>query len=265
MSGAAVATTQACCNQCGATLTGPYCQNCGQPSVAVRRSFGDAIYGQTGRLLHSLWLVVSKPGEIAREIDEARDRRSIRPGALLTNIIAVFFVVAGGLGGFDAREIIRSDPTGRVAAIASERSAARGVSTAVYYERLDNRFRSTYSVLITSSALAYALAFRLLHRRRPKSWLVHLAAGIQYLCATFLLSAVAFATARLEGGAMNEHPLLGFGTLALLGVYLVLLQRRVYGDSTGMAALKMLAVLAIGGMWDAFIAYLSLGVSLLTA
>jgi hypothetical protein len=80
------------CRLCGATLTGPYCQACGQPSAAVRRTFGDAISGQTGRVLHTLRVLVTEPGGLAREIDEARDRRSIRPGALLTNLIAVFFL-----------------------------------------------------------------------------------------------------------------------------------------------------------------------------
>src|SRR3982751_672995 len=88
------------CRLCGAELTGPYCQACGQPSLAVRRTFGDAITGQTGRLLHTLRVLITEPGGLAREIDEARDRRSMRPAALLTNLIAVFFLLAGGVGGF---------------------------------------------------------------------------------------------------------------------------------------------------------------------
>ena len=65
MSDAILSPAQTHCHQCAAALSGPYCQHCGQPSLAVRRSFGDAIYGQTGRLLHSVWLLFTKPGELA--------------------------------------------------------------------------------------------------------------------------------------------------------------------------------------------------------
>lgn len=149
------------CNQCTAVLAGPYCQSCGQPSVAVRRSFGDAIYGQTGRMLHSLWLLVAKPGELAREIDQGRDRRSMRPGALLTNLIAVFFLAAGGYGGFTAGSVLHEDPTGYAARIKAERLAERGIAEEVYDERLESRFRTEYSILITLSSFSYAFGFTL--------------------------------------------------------------------------------------------------------
>ena len=141
------------CHLCGTALTGPYCQACGQPSVAVRRTFRDAIMGQTGRLLHTLRVLVTQPGGLAREIDEARDRASMRPGALLTNLIAVFFLLAGGIGGFTADVLIAQDGRGSIAGLVAKRADARGVGPAVYHERLENRFRSTYSVLITLSSL----------------------------------------------------------------------------------------------------------------
>src|SRR3954470_12693356 len=77
------------CRVCGTTLVGPWCHGCGQASGAVQRRFGEALFGQTGKLLRTLKFLLQKPGELAAEIDENRDRNSLRPGLLLTNIAAV--------------------------------------------------------------------------------------------------------------------------------------------------------------------------------
>lgn len=253
------------CNQCAAVLTGPYCQTCGQPSLAVRRSFRDAIYGQTGRLLHTLLLVIARPGELAREIDQGRDRGSMRPGALLTNLIAVFFLAAGGYGGFTASTVLVEDPTGFAARIKAERLAERGISEEVYDERLESRFKTEYSILITLSSFSYAFAFWVVERRRGKSWLVHLAAGIQYLCFTFILTAVAFGLARLTGVGLAQHPLIGTAMLVVLAAYILFTLRRVYGDTLLRAAAKMLFVLLVGLVSDTLLQYVSLLIALFTA
>lgn len=253
------------CNQCTAVLTGPYCQSCGQPSLAVRRSFGDVIYGQTGRLLHTLWLVIGKPGELAREIDEARDRRSMRPGALLTNLIAAFFLIAGGVGGFSARTMIEAGPRDFADRLVAERTAARGVSREVFDERLESRFRAEYSILITLSSLSYAFAIGVVERRRRKAWLVHLAAGIQYLCFTFLTTAVLYGISRLAGFELMSHPAAVVLVLLVLGAYIATSLRRVYGDPLGVAVAKTLFVLLIGIISDSLLQYASLFIAIFTA
>jgi hypothetical protein len=133
---------------------------------------------------------------------------------------------------------------------------ARGVSEEVLAERIGSRFRSTYSVLISLSAFAYAFAFALLHRRQAKPWIVHLVAGVQYLCFTFLVSALVFGTTSLLH-VQAVTTVVGYGTIGVLAVYIFLLQRRVYGDAPGAAALKTLAVVAIGSVADSLLGVLS--------
>ena len=58
------------CRACTAPLAGPFCQNCGQPSASARRTVREVLAGQGGRLLHTLRIIVTQPGELAREIDE---------------------------------------------------------------------------------------------------------------------------------------------------------------------------------------------------
>ncbi len=253
------------CNFCGTSLTGPYCQACGQPSVVVRRTFRDAIMGHTGRLLHTLRVLLTEPGGLAREIDEARDRGSMRPGALLANLVAVFFLLAGGVGGFTSDTLIAQDPTGHIANFAAERAAERGVATSVYHERLENRFRSTYSVLITLSTLSYAAALWLVERRRRKSWLVHVAAGVQYLCITFILSALLYGGGRLLRVDAASLAPVSVATIGVLGLYVVLLLRRLYGDGWGAAIAKALVVLGIGALSDSILSFAALAIALVTA
>lgn len=253
------------CRFCRAALTGPYCQACGQPSLVVRRTFREAIMGNTGRLLHTLRVLLTEPGGLAREIDEARDRGSMRPGALLTNVIAVFFLLAGGVGGFTSDALIAQDRSGHIANFAAKRATERGVATSVYHERLENRFRSTYSVLITLTTLSYAAALWLVERRRRKSWLVHLAAGVQYLCITFILSAFVYGGGRLAGIDIAAVPFVGPAMIGVLALYIVLLLRRLYGDGWGAAAAKAIVVLVIGALSDTILSYAALAIALVTA
>jgi hypothetical protein len=252
------------CALCGAPLAGPFCARCGQADPQGGRSLREALLGQTGKLVHTVRMLLARPGELAREIDEGRDRQSLRPLTLLFNLIALFFVVGGGPGGFQAAALIRSDSSGQLEAVASGVAAQRALDRPLFDERLEHRFRTTYSLLIPFSALVYAAAIALVERRKRKSWLVHLSAAIHYLCATFLVSAVLFGMAKLAGVDLLARSALPALSLAYFAVYFVLMLRRAYGDAWPAAAAKTLFVMALGGATDAALAYVALGVSLLT-
>lgn len=262
---AAQSAATATCRECGATLTGPYCQACGQPSVAVRRSFKETLLGQTGRLAHTLVQLVLRPGELAREIDEARDRRSMRPASLLLNLIAFFFIVGGGVGGFSASSIIHRDPSGTMERTAQALAQKKGLDRALLDERVEQRFRAAYSVLVPIvSSFAYAFMLWVVERRKGKAWLVHFAAAVQYLCATFLLAAVTFGAGRVLGLDVMSMPAVQVATLLLLAAYMVVMLVRLYADAAWLAVLKTIAVLAVGGVVDGFMAYAALAVAMIS-
>ncbi|HVO87257.1 MAG TPA: hypothetical protein VMV45_01855, partial [Casimicrobiaceae bacterium] len=189
-------SAQNACAMCGVPLAGPYCQACGQPSTSAQRSFREAVLGHTGRLAHTLKLLLLQPGELGREIVEARDRQSVRPLTLLLNLIAVFFLV-GAPGTFTPSSLAEGDPSGRAAAQIEARAVHQGVSREVTLERLDRRFQSLYSVLILPSAFVYGGVLWLLHRRSGLSWLVHLAGAVHFLAFLFIVWSVVFLGARL--------------------------------------------------------------------
>ena len=253
------------CRACGVVRAGPWCQACGQPGPEVPRSFGDVLSGQSGRLVHTLRLLLLRPGELAREIAEGRDRRSVRPLTLLLNLIPLFFVIGGGAGGFNARMFMDADPTGSMATIVAKRSAARNVPPLVVQEHIEQRFRSVYSLLVVVQAFAYGLAIGVAERRKRLPWLVHIGAAIHYMCVSFLVATVAFGVGRLGGVDIAHAPLAGALVYGVVIAYMTLMLRRAYAERTVVALGKALAILIFGYVVAIALSLTALLVALYTA
>ena len=233
------------CRLCGTDLVGPYCHACGQATPDARRGLREVLLGQTGRLTHTLRMLFTRPGELAREIDEGRDRASLRPLTLLLNLIPLFFLLGGGPQGFSVRMFASNDPTHRIAAIAERAAARRNVPPAVFDERIEQRFRAVYSLLVVVQVAAYGLMLGLVERRRRKSWLVHFAAATHYMCFSFVLSIVLFGSMKLAGVNLVQHPVIGAIPMLINLTYLTLMLRRAYGDRVPLAFGKTLLVLIV--------------------
>ena len=171
------------CRACGSALAGAYCHRCGQPGPAARLRLAEALLGHSGRFLHTLRLLLTRPGELARETDECRDRDAIRPLTLLLNVVALFFLLSA-FTDFRLQAFERQDETGRLAQALQRYAAAAGVGREVYVERVERRFQSVYTLLLVASVGVYAALLWLTHRRTRKSWIVHVAAAVHYACAS---------------------------------------------------------------------------------
>lgn len=255
----------ASCRACGASRTGPYCQACGQPGPEVPRTFGDVLSGQTGRVLHTLALLFGRPGELAREIAEGRDRRSMRPLTLLLNLITLFFLVGGGAGGFSARMFLTADPTGQASAVITARSERAGVPRQVIEERIEQRFRSVYSLLVVVQAFAYGLAIGVAERRKRLPWLVHFGAAIHYMCVSTFVAMLAFGLGRLAHFDMGHAPLAGAAMYAVVIAYMTLMLRRAYDDAPAVAFGKALVILLFGYVVALLLSTLAVVIALATA
>ncbi len=232
------------CRVCGTMLAGPYCQACGQPSVAVRRTPREVLTGQTGRLAHTLRLILTAPGELAREVDEARDRPSLRPLTLRFHLAALFFLVST-FTGFGVAAIEQADSGGSMATRIDRHAAESHAGSALYRERLEHRFQAIYTVFVPLIALSYGGVIGLLHWRR-KPWLVPIARGIQYLCFIYLLLGVVWTLARAAG--LNPFGLSpGQVVVLLFGLaYATLTHRRIYPERWMPAVLKGAVVVVVG-------------------
>jgi hypothetical protein len=158
-----------------------YCHACGQPGPAARQRLSEALLGQSGRLLHTLRILLTRPGELARETDECRDRGSIRPLTLLLNVVAFFFLLSG-LTDFRLQAFERQDETGKLTQVLERRAAEVGVGRELFVERVERRFQSLYTLLLVAGVVVYATVLWLTHRRPRKTWLVHVAAAVHYVC-----------------------------------------------------------------------------------
>ena len=196
-------------------------------------------------MLHTLRLLLMRPGELAREIDEGRDRCSMRPLTLLLNLIPLFFLLGGGHGGFGTQMFVAADTTGRVERAIEQRAGRRDVPLPVMRERVEQRFRAAYSLLVVVQAATYGLAIALVERRHHKPSIVHLAAGIHYMCFSFLVSAVMFGAFKLLDDSLSSHPAAAVSILLVNATYMALALRRIYGDPPLRAAALAVTVMAM--------------------
>jgi hypothetical protein len=224
---------------------GPYCHACGQASPAAMRSLRDALTGQTGRMLYTLRRLLV-PGELAREIDRGRDRLAVRPLTLLLNLIPLFFIFGGGTGGFSAHSFIAADVTGSIAAVVAQRGEKQGVPAPLFEERVEQRFKAVYSLLVVVQALAYGAALGVVERRKHKPWLVHFATAIHYMCFSFIVSTCLFGSLRLFNSSVGDHPLIATPLLLLNMAYMATSLHRVYADRWPLAIGKTALLTVMG-------------------
>lgn len=91
--------TGACCKNCAAPLSGPWCARCGQKHLAGPPTVGlfleeliSAITHADSRFWRTLWALVAKPGFLAREFFDGRRARYLPPLRLYLGISLVFFL-----------------------------------------------------------------------------------------------------------------------------------------------------------------------------
>lgn len=96
---------QHACANCEAALTGPYCAQCGQHAHASARDLHavlhDAWHELThldGRLWHTLWLLIARPGALTVEYFQERRARYLPPIRLYLIVSLVFFSFSVGHG-----------------------------------------------------------------------------------------------------------------------------------------------------------------------
>ena len=252
------------CAVCGATLVGAYCHACGQASAQAPRSLRTALTGQTGKLVYTLRRLL-QPGELAREIDHGRDRLAVRPLTLLLNLIPLFFLFGGGVSGFSAHTFISADPSGRLATLVTRAAERNGVATALQNDRVEQRFKAVYSILVVVQALAYGAVIGLLERRKRKAWLVHFATAIHYVCFNFILSTLVFAILRLVHGSIVDHPGVAATIMLCNSAYMAISVHRVYSDRWLLAVGKTALIMGFGYLVAVVLTVSSVTIAVLTA
>ncbi len=102
---AATAPAAPCCDNCGASVRGRYCGNCGQRLEPPLHSLGhfltvamEDVTHADSRLWHTLAALLFKPGFLTREFLDGRRARYLPPVRLYLVLSVLFFVVLAAMG-----------------------------------------------------------------------------------------------------------------------------------------------------------------------
>lgn len=88
------------CLNCGATVSGPFCQQCGQENIVTQQHFGSLarhfvydIFHFDGKFFATLGYLFSRPGFVPKEYTAGRRQRYLDPIRMYLFTSAVFFLV----------------------------------------------------------------------------------------------------------------------------------------------------------------------------
>ncbi len=154
------------CLNCGATLSGPYCHECGQQAHVHRTLsafFHDFLHGVLhfeGKIWRTLPLLVWRPGELTRNYIDGQRARFVSPVALFLFCVFVTFAaisLSGAIGGPNsaaARAAVAeevSDAKANIAKLEMKRSIAAKAGAPTV--KIDENLKDARSELATLTTL----------------------------------------------------------------------------------------------------------------
>ena len=252
------------CPNCGTRAIGPWCPGCGQESFVEQGVFGRTIRRQWQRIRHTLLALVFHPGQLTAEFRDRKRARSISPWRLTFNVLTVFFLLSF-VTDFGVANFPKEDPSGVLALAMNDAAQRASVDRVTFTERVDRRFHSIYTLLLTLSIASSAVVARLTHLQRRHLWGVHFVFALHLTAFGFVVNLLYSLAMRLFGVSVTYHGqtsgvgavLFAFGVAWQL-VYVCLAFRRVYAEGwigagakavlmvvTGLIVANGLAVLAL--------------------
>ena len=233
------------CPNCGATLAGDYCHQCGQKKIhpnefSVRRFLGrlftEFIDLESNKIIKTLRVMILKPGLLAREYLAGRRSTYIGPVKLYLTFSAIYFLFAwGALGDIRGGGAERAARNPRTVAEARR----RGVDPRVLADKAYEKAEKYASALRFSSVLVSGLFLSLLYVRMKKYYVEHLIFSLYYYSFDFfsksafalLFIVIAAVGWKLPSRVLDSFYVIGF-------IYILFALRRVYQQSWKMTLLK---------------------------
>jgi len=108
------------CRNCGATISGSYCANCGQPThvhrslVSLGHDILHGVFHFEGKVWHTIPELLLRPGRLTRRYIDGERAKFISPMAMYLFIVFLMFAIVPftGTGGDSPLEIDTLDPLG---------------------------------------------------------------------------------------------------------------------------------------------------------
>ena len=228
------------CLNCGSTLGGEYCAECGQRDIDLERSFPalareviEESLQLDGRAASTLFTLVCRPGELTRQYLSGRRQLYTSPLRLYLVISVLFFLVAAGVVG---QGVLLSDSQ-TIESHASQQA-----------QFLADELPQLMFLLLPVFALLLKACFQ------DRRYFHHLIHSLHLHSAAYLVLAVLLP---LERAAETNVFLLTLQLVLFtyLMAYLVLSLRRVYAQRWGSSAGKALLIflvysVIVGGVFE---------------
>ncbi|HYJ87946.1 MAG TPA: DUF3667 domain-containing protein [Pyrinomonadaceae bacterium] len=233
------------CLNCGAELSGEYCNQCGQKKVhrhdfSIRHFFGHLLHEFThldsNKILKTLYALVFRPGLLTAEYLAGRKGSYINPIRIYLTFSALYFLFAWG-----ALYDVRGGGAARMAknqrAIAMARQ--RGIEPIALGEKIQQKAEKYAAGLRFGSVLISGLFLSVLFIGTRRYYVEHLIFSLHYYSFDFFcktIFAVAFIVASALGLKLPSLVLDLFYPVAF--IYLMFALHRVYRQRWAITGMK---------------------------
>jgi hypothetical protein len=261
------------CVSCGRAVNTAFCPHCGERRASDReyslphfaREAVNAFTNTDGKLIRTLRTLIRRPGELTAAYMRGERGRYMRPLQVFLLLNLAFFLFAAPSNAFATSlrmhmtAVLHKEIASRVV---HARLATRGITLDQYRVAFDEASATQAKSLVIVMVPMFAMVIWLVNARRRRYALQHLVFSLHAFSVLFLIL--------IAAGLLVEMPLAWWArarrvdlpwqltdlvvtsaTLLAFSTYLVLAQRRAYGDGRAAAVAKA-AALCVGYMFVLF-------------
>jgi hypothetical protein len=249
------------CPSCGARLEGAFCYRCGEAKpdahdFSWKHALHDAVHEfihLDGKIVHTLWVLIRRPGFLTAEYWEGRRSLHIRPLRVYI-VLAAIHLIAMSASFYRVDFFLQGSGAGPLQRLISRIATRQQTTPETVQAAINEKLAKTYSVVQYFAALGFALVPWMLYRRRRPYYLQHAIFAIHVYSFYFLLTTAVTQILTAQQWQRSPLPLV---TMA----YLYFAVRRLYGERRWTALWK--ALLLRAGLFAA--EFVALGVALAVA
>ena len=237
------------CNNCGATLAGPYCHRCGQKEADtdwrslgdLARRFWDELVSLDFKSVRTMFALF-RPGHLAAEFIAGRRQRYLTPLKTYLLAAALFFLAAPHITDFTFERLIVQDTNGSLRSLVDAKIAETGVSRELFAGRFERSLQTVYTLMPILSVFVLTFLLRGFYGSHFP-WLgPHMVIALYQTAFAFIVALLIHVlNYRL---APNPLVLLALQSVIVLPYTFVSL-RRIYRESPGKTFAKTAAILVV--------------------
>jgi hypothetical protein len=247
---ASAEVSAASCANCGATLAGQFCHECGEKrpderDLSVRRflysSAQEIVDLEHSKFFQTLRHLLFSPGHLTNEYLGGRKTRYYTPLKLFITLFTLSFLLYTAYkptAVYDIGVLIEADQSGRTAREFDKLAALAKVEPRVFVERINERLGKYFTWTQHLPVLLLSFFMIFLYWDAHRYFIEHLVFSIHLMSFAYLLAIILWPVMLWVGVGGFNNLLLAIPMYILMGVYFYRALRRVYKQSTRLTLVK---------------------------